>query len=152
MDHQLTRLFQHLSWADREVLEALAKDPEPPAEALKLLGHILAAERMWLARIRREDTTGLRVWPEAPTLDQCRQRMAENHSGYQALLASVQDTELAAPIAYRTTRGDPFRNTLGDILLHVALHGAHHRGQIAALARRAGQEPARTDFIVFARP
>jgi uncharacterized damage-inducible protein DinB len=38
-----------------------------------------------------------------------------------------------------------------DTLFLVALHGAYHRGQIAALIRREGLEPVATNFIIFAR-
>jgi uncharacterized damage-inducible protein DinB len=31
--------------------------------------------------------------------------------------------------------------------MHVLLHSAHHRGQIAFELRASGQEPAYTDFI-----
>jgi len=151
MNHMLSRLYEHLAWADQEVLESLASTQRPPAEAIKLLGHVLAAERFWLARIRREDLSGLVVWPEAQSLDQCRQRLAENRTGYQSLVAGLGDEDLAATVSYRTTRGDQFENALEDILLHVALHGAHHRGQIAAMARHVGLEPASTDYILFAR-
>jgi len=38
-------------------------------------------------------------------------------------------------------------STVGDILTHVAMHGAYHRAQIAAAVRESGREPAYTDFI-----
>jgi uncharacterized damage-inducible protein DinB len=34
-----------------------------------------------------------------------------------------------------------------DILTHVLLHSAYHRGQIASQTRAAGGTPAYTDFI-----
>jgi len=34
-----------------------------------------------------------------------------------------------------------------DILTHVTIHSAYHRGQIASDLRAAGQAPAYTDFI-----
>ena len=34
-----------------------------------------------------------------------------------------------------------------DILAHVVLHSAYHRGQIAAAVRAGGGEPAYTDMI-----
>jgi uncharacterized damage-inducible protein DinB len=37
------------------------------------------------------------------------------------------------------------------VLTHVVLHGAYHRGQIAADLRAAGLEPPYTDFIEAAR-
>jgi uncharacterized damage-inducible protein DinB len=33
------------------------------------------------------------------------------------------------------------------VSLHIAFHGVYHRGQIAALVRQHGGEPAYTDFI-----
>ena len=47
--------------------------------------------------------------------------------------------------------GQAFRSTLEDILLHVALHGAYHRGQLAMLVRDGHGEPAPTDYIAFVR-
>lgn len=38
-----------------------------------------------------------------------------------------------------------------ESLLHVALHGTYHRGQIARELRRAGEESVNTDFIQFVR-
>jgi uncharacterized damage-inducible protein DinB len=38
-----------------------------------------------------------------------------------------------------------------DILLHVALHGSYHRGQVALLVREAANKPAPTDYIGFVR-
>ena len=37
------------------------------------------------------------------------------------------------------------------LLGHVALHGAHHRGRIAAELRRASLEPPYVDFVHAAR-
>ncbi len=38
-----------------------------------------------------------------------------------------------------------------DILTHVVLHSAYHRGQIASQVRSGGEQPAYTDFIHAAR-
>ncbi|MBN4081241.1 hypothetical protein JYT44_02630 [Caldithrix abyssi] len=37
------------------------------------------------------------------------------------------------------------------MLMHLALHGEHHRGQIARIMRRSGDKPAVMDFITFCR-
>ena len=52
-----TRLFTYDSWANHEVLTALRSSNEPPARALKLIAHILAAERLWLARLEKNTLT-----------------------------------------------------------------------------------------------
>lgn len=150
MPSSLARLFQHLEWADQTLLAVFQQAGEPPSEALKLLAHLLAAEAIWLSRIRGDPAPPLQVWPDLD-LAGCRELRARTAAGYQALLPSLKEEQLDAPVAYRTSRGVACTNSLGDILLHVALHGSHHRGQIAALLRASGIEPAATDFILFAR-
>ena len=39
--------------------------------------------------------------------------------------------------------------TLRQTLLQVALHSAHHRGQVSARLRELGAEPPPTDFIAW---
>jgi uncharacterized damage-inducible protein DinB len=38
---------------------------------------------------------------------------------------------------------------VAECLLQLALHSAHHRGQVAAWLREAGGEPPLTDFIAW---
>ena len=54
---------------------------------------------------------------------------------------------LAEAVGYRNSQGEYWTSTVGDILTHVALHGAYHRAQIATAIREAGGTPAYTDFI-----
>ena len=150
MDAHLVRLYDHLAWADGLVLDALEKAGEPPERILRLLAHLLGAERIWLMRIRGEDTSKATVWP-ANSLAECRAIAGQTSAGYLAFLRTVPENRLDVLIGYRTSKGEPQESRLADILLHVALHGAYHRGQIAALVRSEGQEPAGTDFITFAR-
>ena len=154
MDAQLDRLFHHLEWANARLLDSL--DPAAPlpvalpAEVLRLLGHVLGAERVWLDRIEGVGEVRANPWPEL-TLAQARELAAVSAVRFRTLVRSASPERLAAPIAYQNSRGEAFRTGLRDILLHVAMHGAHHRGQIAALLRRAGLEPVDTGFIIFAR-
>ena len=150
MDASLNRLYEHLAWADSLLLDALEALGDPPEEAMRLLGHLFGAERIWLMRIRGEDSSVQSVWPRL-SLVQCRALAEEARAGFRDILQGATAGRLAAPIAYRNAKGQPFESSLGDILLHIALHGAHHRGQIAALLRREGREPAATDFILFSR-
>jgi len=55
--------------------------------------------------------------------------------------------EAARQVAYVNSKGESFRNSAANIATHVLFHSHYHRGQIAALVRAAGYEPAYTDFI-----
>ena len=50
-------------------------------------------------------------------------------------------------ISYKNSKGEPWSSTVLDILTHVIVHSAYHRGQIASHMRETGQTPAFTDFI-----
>jgi uncharacterized damage-inducible protein DinB len=82
---------------------------------------------------------------------ECRKLSEKNHAGYRALLDSASEADLRSLISYQNSKGIAFRTSLGDILMHAALHGAYHRGQVAALMRLSGLEPVDTDFITFSR-
>ncbi|NUO79476.1 DinB family protein [candidate division KSB1 bacterium] len=143
------RLFQYEAWANREVLANLKQHKNPPQRALKFLAHIIAAGTLWLERIKGEKQS-LAVWPEF-TLAQCEDQLARITQLWQDYLTALPAMGLSQPIAYTNTKGETFRSPLEDILTHVAMHGAYHRGQIATDTRAAGLTPVLTDFIHAAR-
>ena len=55
--------------------------------------------------------------------------------------------KLAEAVSYKNSKGEVWSNSVQDILMHVVIHSAYHRGQIAADMRSAGHVPAYTDFI-----
>ena len=146
---QLVRLWRHAEWADAELLAALVRLPDPPADAMREYAHVLAAEELWLARIEHR-LPRVGVWP-ALTAPDAVALAAQLRNGYARLLATLDDGSLAAGVSYTNSAGRAFVTPLGDILLHVALHGQYHRGKINLLLRQADLAPAPADFISFAR-
>jgi uncharacterized damage-inducible protein DinB len=110
---------------------------------------VLGAEHVWLARLRQQPTR-VAVWPVLD-LDACSRLAHTNHAEFSALLASLAPSDLDAEVPYTNSAGIAFRSSRSDILLHVALHGCYHRGQVALTLREAGAEPEPTDYIAFAR-
>jgi uncharacterized damage-inducible protein DinB len=141
----LQRLFAYDDWANGEVLSVLRGVEKRVPGSLRWISHILAAEEVWLSRLRR-DGAKPPVWPDR-SLENCR-AMAENlRNAWRDLLDSTSEQGLAQPVNYTNSKGEAFSSTVGDILMHVAMHSAYHRGQIAADMRAAGVEPVYTDFI-----
>ena len=145
----LQRLVEHMTWADTQVLAKLRGAPEDTA-AMKWYSHLLAAERIWYMRLHGQDWTTQRVWPVL-SLDECAALAEQNSSQLRQFVTRLKDDELARTITYTNSAGDTFTNTISDMLTHVALHGVHHRGQIAASLRSNGVDPPALDFIRFAR-
>jgi len=145
MLEQIQRLFTYDEWANREVLTALQKLEVPPPRSVKLLAHIVSAERAWLERLRLEKQT-YPVWPDF-TLEQCKLEADELPRRWKAYLASLKEDGLSGSLTYKNTKGENWTSQKQDILMHVVLHSAYHRGQIAVDMRAAGFTPAYTDFI-----
>jgi uncharacterized damage-inducible protein DinB len=144
-----SRLFAHLQWADERALASLRQGVNHPHRALELYAHILGSEHTWLSRINDTAPT-VAVWPSL-AIDACESLARENHAAFAALLQGLDEAGLARVVHYRNSTGAEFDSTVSEILTHVALHGAYHRGQVAALVRAAGDAPQATDFIVYAR-
>lgn len=145
---QIKRLFEHLAWADASLAQAVLL-PDPPAEAVREYAHVAGAAEVWLSRLQhRESTVG--VWPELDATG-AASLAARTAAGYLAFIETLDDGMLDAPVTYTNTAGKAFATPLGDILLHLAMHGQYHRGKVNLLLRQAGAEPEPVDFIRFVR-
>ena len=79
-------------------------------------------------------------------LEDCGERLAELSRRWPDYL----DNELQSldeRVAYTNSKGEAWTSTVEEILTHVTMHSAYHRGQIAADVRAAGMVPAYTDYI-----
>lgn len=150
MTHRhIERLLDHMWWADRRVRDALEAADRPPARAVELYAHVLGAELVWLDRIEGA-AQSVAVWPDVD-LSGCVRLADRARERWRAFLSTLGPDDPARTIHYRNSAGLEFDTALEDILLHVALHGSYHRGQVAILLRDAGAEPAPTDYIGFVR-
>lgn len=138
------RLLEHDGWANAAALAALRQGPLPE-QALAWMAHLIASERLWLARLR-EEPSSMPVWPDLD-LETCAAALTDLSDEWMRCLESLDEPGLRESVAYRNSRGEFWTSTVGDILTHVVLHASYHRGQIASAIREAGGMPAYTDFI-----
>jgi len=68
-------------------------------------------------------------------------------SSWKKYLTELPAADLEKEIAYRNSKGESWSSRVEDILTHVLLHSAYHRGQAALEMRASGLQPAYTDFI-----
>jgi uncharacterized damage-inducible protein DinB len=146
----LRRQFAYDEWANREVLTAIrsadgANQSPANRRSLQLMSHILAAERVWLERLKHQPQS-VPVWPE-PDLAQCEAQAAELGGLWLEFLDLITAGDVSQSISYKNSKGEEWKSTIVDVLTHVVLHSAYHRGQIATHMRANGQTPAYTDFI-----
>ena len=144
----IQKMFEHVSWANQQILETLRSSGDQ--EASRLFSHILLSENVWITRLRGLDSSHLPIWQDAD-LESCAALMKENEENIKAYLAPLTEADLDQIISYKNSKGTEFKNSIRDILTHVALHGQYHRGQINARLRAGGMEPVNVDFITFVR-
>lgn len=138
----LRELLRYDVWANRETLRSLS--PNAPARSLRWMAHIVGAEYLWMARLRRRHET-LLVWPELDA-EACGHRLEELSRMWPEYLDDAPDG-FTETIPYTNSKGEAWANTVEEILTHVVVHSAYHRGQIASDVRASGGVPAYTDYI-----
>jgi uncharacterized damage-inducible protein DinB len=146
--NHLRALVDHMAWADEGVLESL-RQPRVPKRAIDFYAHVLGAENVWLTRLEQRPQA-VAVWPTL-TLEECAELSEENRRRFAAFVERLTSEDLRRTVHYRNSAGLEFDTPIEDILLHVAMHGSYHRGQVSLLVRDAGAEPRPTDFITFVR-
>lgn len=147
---RLLRLVDYWDWANRRSAASIEATPTVGEPARRWLAHVVEAERIWLLRVQGNTPPAQDFWPDVPLAAIAEAARANRATWREELTARAPD-RLDEPIDYRNSRGEPFATPVSDIVLHVTVHGDHHRGQIAAAVRQAGGEPANTDYITFTR-
>jgi uncharacterized damage-inducible protein DinB len=148
--NRFDQLFEYDHWANQRALESLATVSEGREVPKKLFAHILGAQRVWLSRFKTPDPPAAEPWPEM-TIEGMRAALNELASEWRRLLERQTEQTLAGDLLYRTTKGKEFRTPVRDVLTHLVMHSAYHRGQVARAVREAGGQPAVTDYVVYVR-
>ena len=144
----IKRLFAYDAWANARALDSLngARD----GKALAPLAHLLVSEQIWLMRLLGEDTSTVDKSPELSQAE-CSSLFEETRAGFASYLGSLDEEGLGSLLTYKNFKGAELQTPVGEILAHVAMHGAYHRGQVAKALRAGGHAPADTDYITFVR-
>jgi len=131
-------------------LETVPADRRPSAEyrrAVEMLGHMVAARRVWLSRLRGQAAS----WEVGTELPAVITEWQEVAGGWTEYLAQLTEAGIIRSFEYQSLDAGRFRNRIEDILAQLFGHSWYHRGQIAILVRAAGGEPAVTDLVFWCR-
>jgi uncharacterized damage-inducible protein DinB len=146
---RLSRELAYNAWANRESLQSVFAATNPPDRSVAVIGHIVAAEWLWLRRLGYASPQ-MDVWPALP-LSKCEVELRELSRAWRAYVDGLTPESLERQIDYTNSKGEDWSSVVADVLTHVVLHSSYHRGQIASLLGRAGQATAYTDYIECVR-
>lgn len=143
------QFFEYDYWASQESLRSMMA-LESPERALKLAGHMVGAQRIWLARLETPGGDPPAPWP-LMSLKEAGAAFNEMHERWKSFLDNLAPGRLDEDLVHRNSKGVESRVSVRDVLMQLVTHGAYHRGQIAAVVREAGGTPSPTDYIVWVR-
>jgi uncharacterized damage-inducible protein DinB len=146
----LKYLVEYNEWANRRVLDALKMSPNPSAKAARALSHLLIAEKEWMARLKDTSSARTDFWPPS-SMAECKALYEETAQAYREFVDGLTEEALETRTTYKNSKGIQYTSTFRDVLTHVFMHSAYHRGQVAMAVRAEGGEPAYTDYIGFVR-
>ena len=143
--NQLQKLVAHCVWANRAWLRFIVNNATSNEWLLGRLSHIMLGERAWFQRIHGEEP-GRDIWAllSIPELE----RLSVEH---ERIFAEHLNADLAKVVSFQRFTGEKYQSPVADILLHLILHGGHHRGQMAIHSSANGLPPINTDFIEYCR-
>ncbi len=153
-------LFAHMEWADAVVWHAVFAAPAAAADkrCLELLQHYTLTQRAFfdLWRHREFDRQALGAAASADlaqTFVLHRRYFGELFAWLSQVGEEPQGETLVVPWAAMLEQKlgrTPVPVSVGESMVQVAMHSAHHRGQLNARLRELGCEPPLVDFIAWA--
>jgi uncharacterized damage-inducible protein DinB len=98
-----------------------------------VLVHMLSSEWVWLQRWNGSSPKGHLNSADLPTLVSIKERWGKTEAEMRAFIGSLTDEGLRFNITYSNFSGESFSVPLWQMLMHVANHETHHRGELAAM-------------------
>ncbi|MFN7793094.1 MAG: DinB family protein [Cyclobacteriaceae bacterium] len=148
MKKYFLKLYQYNAWANERVMACLRRQSVQDEKILSIFGHVLAAQFLWLHRIKGLTPPNVKLWGEY-TLDTL-EKMANDANQKWLDFVESNDT-FDRELTYTNYTGDPYTNNVESIMMHLVNHCSYHRAQVALLLRQQGFEPINTDLITYDR-
>jgi uncharacterized damage-inducible protein DinB len=113
----------------------------------RTLMHIYCGELVWLARWQGKTET---PWPdeeERSAVAVIAERLSATRRERKGFLTKVTAADHERMTTYRDSKGRLFRAVLGDMILQMLNHSAHHRAQAVNMLRRVNAGLVELDYM-----
>lgn len=145
-------------WANHRILDAAAQlDAEQFtrnmgssfASIRDTLVHMVWAEWLWLKRWQGHSPKEYLNPLDFPTVDRVRDYWTEIEAGQIQFLGSLCEGSEQRRVRYANFEGVEWEYSLGQMVHHLLIHSAYHRGQVTTMLRQLGVAPPQTDYLVY---
>ncbi len=142
------KLYLYNEWANNRVLKALKGQQVADSKILEIMGHVVAAQLLWLHRVKHLPPPDVKLWG----LYSLEEIASMSDSACKQWLQFVAERDtFNEELSYLNYKGEPYTNNVETIMIHLVNHSSYHRAQVALLLRQKGYEPVNTDFITYDR-
>jgi uncharacterized damage-inducible protein DinB/putative sterol carrier protein len=149
----LERLFKYKAHSNDEILAAmrLFDDASPAKEiAIRVLSHTYAVDRIFAANLAGTEHGYTSPNPsQAPSLEELSAAIKASDQWYINYVSLLDEAQLAERIDFTFTDGEPGRMSREEMLMHVAIHGAGHRGQVGLMMMQNSITPPPDRFTSY---
>ena len=154
----LKALFDYSYWANsglRDVLSHVTTEQftQPVAGSYgsirNTMVHMVSAEWGWLERCGGATRGPALNAQDYPTVTALFDLWRHVEARVREFLSSLQDEDLGRVVEFAIGGGPRQSMALGQLLHHTAIHGVHHRGQVALLLRTVGHVPGNFDILLY---
>jgi uncharacterized damage-inducible protein DinB len=148
MKKYFLKLYQFNAWANERVIACLKQQDVKDEKTLSVFGHVLAAQFLWLHRIKGLTPPNVKLWGDY-SLDTLEKMVVDANQQWLDFVESNDNFD--RELTYTNYTGDPYTNNVESIMMHLVNHCSYHRAQVALLLRQQGFEPINTDLITYDR-
>lgn len=148
MKKYFLKLYQYNAWANDRVLSNLRRQSVDDEKTLTIFGHVLAAQFLWLHRIKGLAPPDVKLWGDY-SLEKLDIMVTDANQQWKEFVESQENYD--REMTYTNYVGELYTNNVETIMMHLVNHCSYHRAQVALLLRQKGFEPINTDLITYDR-
>jgi uncharacterized damage-inducible protein DinB len=154
----LSEMLAYNRWANRQYLDVIAT--LDAGQFTRQLGgsfgsvrdtlvHLAWAEWLWVKRWQNTSPQ-VRVTPgEFPTVESVRAYLEDVEQGQTRIFEGENPDIRTVRIRYTNLKKQVWEYSLEEMVQHVVMHSAYHRGQLATLLRQLNVIPPTTDYLIY---
>ena len=163
MVHPALDMYNYHVWANGVLIDRLLELPRDIyqreiqsgfSSVAKVLSHIYQVDHTWFEIISGKSMKDAMEYSfqlgqevEEKSVEEMKKLYFDLANQYKEILASIEDMEQVMEID--NPYAGRLETSVAETLLHVATHGAYHRGNIATMLRQMGHTSVMQDYGLY---
>ncbi len=154
----LTDLLAYNRWANHQYLDVIARISDEQftrklggsfGSVRDTLVHLAWAEWLWAKRWQKSSPQVRAIPDQFPTVESIRMYLKDVEEAQIRVFSHGEADLRTVRIRYTNLKREEWEYTLEQMVYHLMMHSAYHRGQLATLLRQLDVVPPTTDYLVY---